>query len=58
MKDYNLVLKNSSNYNLTEIEKKYINIFLKTKETKKREEREEREDFRKLCITKYKKCLT
>ena len=57
MKDYNLVLKNSSNYNLTEIEKKYINIFLKTKETKKREEREEREDFRKLCITKYKKCI-
>jgi len=55
MKDYNLVLKNP--IDLTNIEKKYINIFLKTREMKKSEERESRENFRKNCIEKYKKCV-
>lgn len=50
MKDYNLVLQNP--IDLTNIEKKYINIFLKT-----REERDSRENFRKNCIEKYKKCV-
>jgi predicted restriction endonuclease len=57
MKDYNLVLRNPLLYDLTEIEKKYINIFLKTCEIKESEEREERENFRKICIEKYKKCV-
>ena len=57
MKDYNLVLKNLLAYDLTETEKKYINIFLKTREIKEREERDERENFRKICIDKYKKCV-
>lgn len=57
MKDYNLVIKNPSLYNLTEIEKKYINIFLQTNDIKEKEERFERDNFRKLCIGKYKKCI-
>jgi hypothetical protein len=57
MKDYNEVIKNPSLYNLTEIEKKYINIFLKTREMKENEERIERDNFRKLCIEKYKRCV-
>ena len=59
MKDYNLVLKNPLVYDLTENEKKYINIFLKTCEIKEREERNERENFRKICIISdvfYKEC--
>jgi len=57
MKNYNLVLKDPSLYDLSINEKKYINIFLKNDEIKENKEREDRENFRKNCIEKYKKCI-
>jgi hypothetical protein len=57
MLNYNEVLENPMLYELNEIEKQYINIFMKTREIKERDEREGRENFRKNCIEKYKKCI-
>ena len=57
MLNYNEVLKNVSMYNLTEVEKKYLNIFINNIDIKENKERENRENFRKDCIEKYKKCI-
>jgi len=57
MLNYNRVFQNPLLYKLNDIEKDYINIYLKTKVVKERDEREERENFRKNCIEKYKKCI-
>jgi hypothetical protein len=57
MKDYNLILKNPLLYNLSDIEKKYMNIFFKKCDIKESEERDDRDNFRKACIEKYKKCI-
>ena len=56
MKNYNDVLRNPDNYILTDIEKRYIELYSVDNNNSKRE-RLERENFRQDCIKHYKRCI-
>ena len=57
MKNYNDVLINPEKYILTDIEKRYIELYSTNENNNKNRERIEREEFRKNCINRYKKCI-
>jgi len=57
MLNYNKVLYNQTSFDLTDIEKEYINIFTKSDIIKDKNEREERIMFREECIKKYQRCI-
>jgi putative restriction endonuclease len=57
MKDYNKVLLNPSDYELSETEKNYINLFIRNDKDTQERIRNEQKNFRKICIEKYKKCI-